>query len=123
GLGIQLRQRCIERRCLAGPRRARYQKNAVWSFDKGSVTSERVRREPHVLEIELDTRPIKDPHDDTLAMNRRECRDAKIKLVSLDPVLDAAILGQTALCNVEMSQQLDTRSNGSGEAGVDDIAL
>ena len=48
--------------------------------------------EPHICQIETDTLSVQHTHDNAFAMDRRQCRDAQIQFVALDPHHDASVL-------------------------------
>ena len=67
-------------------------------------------------QVERDDRAVEHPHDDALAEHRGQHADAQIDRVAADGQLDAAVLRQAALGDVEVGHHLD--AGGDGERQV-----
>ena len=105
GRGIELGQRRIQGGGLARAGRSGHQHDAVRPRQQRVEFRQRVGFEAHLLEAEADAGAIQHAHHHALAVNRRHCGDPQVELAALDPGLDAAVLRQAALGDVEMGQQ------------------
>ncbi len=94
---------------------------------------ERLRVEPELAHVELQVALVEQPHDDLLAPQRRQRRHAEVHLAALAELeLDATVLRETALGDVERRHDLDAADDGVlqldggrhllGEHAVDAVA-
>ena len=67
------------------------------------------------VEVHDDARAVEDTEHDALAVERREGRDAEIDLFPHEPELDAPVLRQPALGDVELRHDLDAGDDGGLE--------
>ena len=84
-----------------------------------SITSRNCRSRSGVhadgVQVELDDRAVEHPHDDALAEHGGQHGDAQVDGVAADGQLDAAVLRQAALGDVEVGHDLDARGDGEGQ--------
>src|SRR4029450_6741527 len=112
---IDLSQAGIQRGCLSRAGRAGDNKNAIWVLcDLETVITDAIGH-PKILELEVGARSVQHPQHYTFAERCRKSRDTEIDRVAIDDPQDAAILGQTALGNIQVRYDLDARYDGKGE--------
>src|SRR2546427_8758599 len=106
---VDLVERPVERGRLAAAGGAGHQDHAVGLRDQPVELRERVLRETERPEGHDDRRAVEDAEHDTLAVERGEGRDAEIDLAPHEPQLDAPVLRQAPLGDVELRHDLDAR--------------
>ena len=62
--------------------------------------------------VEIGSGAVQQTHDDALAIERGQRRDAKIDLAAQGLDLDTAVLRQAALGDIQLRHQLDARDHG-----------
>ena len=77
-----------------------------------SNSLQRVLGEAERLEVHDDARAVEDTQHDALAVERRQRRDAEVDLLAHHAELDAAVLRQAPLGDVELRHDLDARHDG-----------
>ena len=75
-----------------------------------------VRVHADLVQVERHDRAVEHPHDDAFAEHRGQHADAQIDRVAADGQLDAAVLRQPPLGDVEIGHDLD--AGGDGERQV-----
>ena len=70
---------------------------------------------PTSLQVERDDRAVEHPHDDALAEHRGQHGDAQVDRMAADGQLDAAVLRQAPLGDVEVGHDLDAGGDGEGQ--------
>ena len=98
-----------------------HQQDAVGPREQRVEALQRVGFETHLLEAEAHARTIQHPHHDAFAVDGGHGRNAQVQFAALDPDLDAAVLRQAPLRNVEVRQQLDARADRSAVLGRHDL--
>jgi hypothetical protein len=74
---------------------------------------ERLLIEAELRHVELQVRLVEEPHDDLLAPDRGQDGDAEVHLLALAELqLDAAVLREPALGDVELAHDLDAARDG-----------
>ena len=109
-------ERGVERGGLAAAGRAGHEDDAVGQLRR-SDESLRVRPRVHaeLVDVELDDGAVEHAHDAALAEHRRQDAHAQFDRVAADVEFHAAVLRQTALGDVELGHDLDSRRDGDGE--------
>src|SRR5262249_31369245 len=74
---------------------------------------ERLRLEAERVERQREVRAVEDAHDDLLAVERREDRDAEVDLTALDLGLEFPVLKNALLGDVERGHDLDAAADGA----------
>lgn len=115
--GIELGQRGVERGGLARAGGAGDEQDAVRTVDQAAEALQGVGRKTHVFEFEPDAGAVEHAHDDAFAVDGGQGGHAQVDFVALDAGLDATVLRQAALGDVEVGKQLDARGDGSGKRG------
>src|SRR5581483_5682992 len=108
---VDLVERTVERRRLAAAGGARDEHHAVRLVDEPVELAERVRREAERVQVHDDARAVEDTEDDALAVERRQRGDAEVDLLAHQAELDAAVLRQATLGDVELRHDLDARDD------------
>ena len=108
---VQLDQRGVERGGLAAAGRAGDQDDAVRAGERLVIGVERIAGEAKRREVERDAGPIQDAQDHRLAVHGGHRGDAQVDVLAAHRELDAAILGQAALGDVEARHDLDARDD------------
>src|SRR5271167_1695910 len=108
---VQLEEPGVERRRLAAPCRARDQHHAVRQLEGVFDALPDIRRQPELLVIELDGGAVEHAKHDFLAVQRGYRGDPEVYLVAAHGQLDAPVLRQTALGDIEPRHDLDTRDD------------
>ena len=109
---VQLAQGGVERGRLTGAGRAGDDHDAVGLVDELADDVEVVLAHAELVEVEADVAAVEHAHDDALAEHRRQHADAKVDRLVVDVQLDAAVLRQAALGDVEVGHDLDARADG-----------
>ena len=113
---ISLRAR-VERGRLAGAGRAGDQHDAVRQVDQLAGTSCTCRGSmPTLARLNTMRRLVEETHDDAFAVDHRDDRDADVDLAAVDAHLDAAVLRQALLGDVEPGHDLEAADDGRLEA-------
>jgi len=87
--------------------------HAVRLVDGLREVLERGRLEAELGHVELQVRLVEQPKHDLLAEDRRQAGDAEVHLPAAGKLhLDAAVLGQAALGDVQLGHHLDARRDG-----------
>ena len=98
----------VERGGLAGSGRSSDQHHAVRLVDRGVELVEAPVVEAELRQIELQRLLVENSENRLFAEDRGECRDAEIDLAIAVAELDAAVLRQPALGDVEVRHDLQT---------------
>src|SRR5258706_272981 len=110
--GVQRLQGRIKRIRLTRTRRSRDQNHPIRVGDRTLEFLKALRLEPELCHVEHQLVFIKQTKHDLFAKERGECRYTKIELartvVDLDLDLDASVLRQAFLGNVELRHDLET---------------
>ena len=101
---IDLGQRRIQGGGLARTRGPGHQQNAVRAGQQVVELGQRVLRKAHGFQLQPHAGAVQHTHHDALAMHGRHGGDPQVELTALDAGLDAAVLRQPALGNVQMRQ-------------------
>ena len=114
GVGlVERRDRRVERVGLARAGRPRHQHDPVGLADRVLEALERVRLEAELGHVQHQLRLVEQPHHDLLAPQRGQARDAEVEVAAavldLHLDLDAAVLRQALLRDVELGHDLDAR--------------
>ena len=106
-------KRRIERRRLARSGGARDEQHAVGPIDGVLEPLQRLRVESELLHVELQVGLVEEPEHGLLAEERGQHRDAVVHLAALAELeLDAAVLWQTTLGDVQLAHDLETGQDG-----------
>src|SRR2546426_739598 len=108
---VDLVERAVERRRLAGARRPGDEQDPVGALDERLEPPERARREAELLHREEHARAVEEPHDDGLAVHGRDRRDADVHPSASERHADAPVLGQPPLGDVHLCHELDARGH------------
>ena len=120
---VELVERGVERRRLAGARRAGDEDDAVGAADECLEIAEVVLGEAELADADADVVLVENPHDDRLAVIRGQNADAEIVVFAVGRELDAAVLRAAALGDVEPRKDLDAREDRAEEAAGRIVAL
>ena len=101
----------VERGRLAGAGRPGDQHHAVGLVDRTVELLEAPLVEPELREVELQRFLVEDSEDRFLAEDRRQGRDAEVDLAVVEAELDAPVLREPALGDVEVGHDLETRED------------
>ena len=112
---VDLVEAGVERGGLSRAGGARHDENAVRLFNDLQDVFVDVRRHLESLQIKLHGAPVKDTEHDALPELGRERRDAEVDRLAGDLTLDAAVLGNAALGDVQVGKDLDARGDREGE--------
>ena len=116
GRVVQGGDRGVERVRLARAGRPGDEHDAVGPVDRVLEAAQRLLVEAELRHVELQLRLVEQPHDDLLAELRRDARDAQVEvaraLLDAQPDLDAAVLRQALLGDVELRHDLQARDQG-----------
>src|SRR5207244_2059434 len=104
---IELVERGIKRRRLAGSGRSGAKNDAIGFVDQLAERVEDGRVHAQAIEIEIDHRAVEHADDDALAEHGGQNADAEVHLVAADVQFNAAVLRQAPLGNVEVGHDLD----------------
>ena len=85
-------------------------------FENIEEAFERIALEAQRVEVEFDTLLVQKTDDHAFAVHGRHGRDTQIQLLALHLKLDAAVLRQAALGNVELGHDLDARNDRGGRS-------
>ena len=110
-------QRGIERRRLAAAGRAGDEHDAVGIAHHLAQFADRLRLEAELVEVERDLAAVENAQHDAFAMRRRQGRDAEVDVDAANGQLDAAVLRQASLGDVEPGHDLDARGDGGLQSG------
>src|SRR5262249_54181979 len=113
---LDLVERAVQRGGFAAARGSGDQDHAVGPLDELGELAERVLREAQRLEVHDDAGAVEDAEHDALAVQRRQGRDTEIDLLAHHAQLDAAVLRQATLRDVELRHDLDARHDRGGQA-------
>ena len=109
---VQLRERRVQRRRLAGTGRPRHQTHPVRAVDALLEDGQWFWIKAELGHVELEVRFVQQAHDDFLAKERGQHADAEVHLLAASHLeLDTTILRQAALGDVEVAHDLDTRAD------------
>ena len=109
---VQFGKRRIERRRLSGTGGAGDENHAVRLVNCTFEVSQNLFFESELGHVKLEVRLVQQPHNDLLTPQNR--KDGHTKVHHLTPShlhLDATILWQTTLCNIEVGHDLQTRDD------------
>ena len=109
-------QRRVERRRLARAGRPGDEENAVGPVNDALEDPERPLIHPELRQREKHVRLVEKTHDDALAEEHRDHAHAHVNLPPADVELDAPVLRDAALGDVEVRENLDAADDGRGEA-------
>ena len=112
---IELVERRIERRRLAGAGRTGDEHDAVGFVDHLAEGGQGDRVHANLGEVEADVGAVQDADDHRLAEHRRQHADAHVHGVAADVELDAAVLGHAPLGDVQVGHDFDARADGHGQ--------
>src|SRR5262249_24994813 len=101
---------------LAGAGRAGHQQNAVRQVDQLLEGLVGVLEHADAGQVEDHAALVQQTHADAFAVAHRDDGDADVDLASLDAHLDAPVLGQPLLGDVEAGHDLDAADDGGLEA-------
>ena len=105
-LVLDLVERRVQRGGLAGAGRAGDEHDPVRPVDELLERAVDVREHPAGLEVERHAALVEQPHDDAFAVDHRDDRHADVDLTALHLHLDAAVLRQPLLGDVEPGHDL-----------------
>ena len=108
---VQLAQGRVKRRRLARTRRARADGDSVGLVNELADRVEIVLAQAELVEIEAHVAAVEHAHDHGLAEHRRQNAHAQIDRLIVHRQLDAPVLRQPALGNVEIRHDLDARAD------------
>ena len=108
---VEAVQRRVERGGLPGSGRAGHQDHAERHQQPDLEIGQCFGTEAQLGHVELEVPLVEEPHDDLLAEEGRESRDPIVHLLAGHLDLDAAVLGEPALGDVELSHDLDARGD------------
>ena len=108
---VDRRDRRVERRRLAGACRAGDQHHAVRLVDRVTELLVAPRVEAELGHVELQRLFVEDAEHRLLAEDRRQDRDAEVDLLGAVAQLDAAVLRQPALRDIEVGHDLQPRDH------------
>ena len=120
---IQLGQRRIQGGGLAGTGRSGHKQDAVGLGQQGVEALQRIRLKTHLVEIQAHTGAVQNPHHHAFAMHSGHGGDTQVELPPLHTHLDAAVLRQAALGNIQVRQQLDPRIDRGTQARRHDLGV
>ncbi len=106
---VDLGERGVKRRRLAGSGRARHVNDAVGLIDHLADECERRRMRDQLVEPERRVRLVEDAHADLLAPFARHGGDAKINRLPFHRHADPAVLREALLGDIELAQNLEAR--------------
>ena len=104
---VQLVQGGVQGGRLARAGRSGHQEDAVRPFDDRLESLIVLVREAELLDGHLNTVSVQDPHDDRLAVDRRQDADAQVEVLAVDRHLDPAVLGPALFGDVDLAHDLD----------------
>ena len=110
-LVVDLVQRGVQRGSLAAACRSRDQHNAVGQIENPSKALQLPRSQADLGQAPQGRVLSQETHDDRFTVEHGNHRDSDIHLVVFDADLDAAVLRQTLLRNVQMTEDLDARND------------
>src|SRR6185437_9486661 len=120
---VELIERAVQRRRLTGAGWAGHQKDAVRSLDDPLEDLVVVFLEAHVLDADADRIGAQNTKHDRLAVIRRQRADAEVDVRFVDSQLDAAVLRQALLGDVDARHDLQTRDQRALHAERNAVAL
>ena len=106
----------VERRRLAGARRAGREDAAVREAQRRLEALHVLRAHPQLVERERGLAGVEDPQHRRLALHQRHHGDANVDVAVLEVEADAAVLRQAPLGDVQLAHDLDSRDHGRGLA-------
>lgn len=110
---IELGQRRVERRGFSGAGGSGDEHHAVRLVDRVLEVFERFGVEAELGHVELEIRLVEEAQDDLFAPDRRKARDAEVHLFAFAELeLDASVLGQSSLGDVERRHDFEARCDG-----------
>src|SRR5690606_2572745 len=107
--GVDLGQCRVERGRLTGARGAGDQHHAVRVHDRRHEVALRFRLHAELLEVERQVALVEDTEHDLLAEDHGQGRDTEVDDLVLQLELDAAVLRDAALGDVQVREDLDAR--------------
>ena len=113
--GVDVAEAAVEGRRLAGAGRSRDQDHAVGLGDQGLDDLEVLGPDAEVVDVEVDVAAVQDPHHDRFAPDHGQGRDADIDGLAADVQLDAPVLGEARLGDVEVGHDLDAAGHSASE--------
>ena len=103
---LDLQQRAVERRRFAGAGRAGDQHDAVRHADQLAELRVQIGLHAERFERELHPALVQEPHHDAFAVQHRDHRHADVDLAAGNAELDAAVLRQALLGDVQPGHDL-----------------
>ena len=101
----------IERRCLAGTRRAGHEQNSVRHRNHALERLLVVRQKSQLRQTELQSVLVQNTHDDALAVVRRQTRHAQINQLAPDLRLDTSVLRDAMFRDDHARRNFQTRND------------
>ena len=120
---IKLGQRGIERSGLARARGPRDEQDAVRLGQQCVEAHQQIGFKPHLFQIQAHAGTVKNPHHHAFTVHRRYGRNTQVQLAALHTHLDAPVLRKSALCNVQVRQQLHPRVDGGTQSRGNHIGV
>src|SRR5581483_7718057 len=114
-------QHGVKRRRLAASGRSGDQDDAVGTPNKILEHRNLFAREAERGEVELDARPIENAHHHAFAEHGRDRRNAEVDVDAAHRDLDASILWQPALGDVELGHDLDAGSQRGAQSELEQL--
>ena len=109
---VELGERRVERRRLAGAGRAGHEHHAEGLVDAALEVLELRHLEAELRHVELQVPLVEEPQHDLLAEERRQHRHAEVHLLAAPELeLDAPVLRQPPLGDVELRHDLEARDD------------
>ena len=111
-VALDFQQRAVERGALAGAGRAGHQDDAVRQADQFAEGGVKVVLHAELAERELHRALVQQTQHDAFAVDHGDHGNADIDLAAADPQLDAAVLRQAALGDVQPGHDLQAADDG-----------
>ena len=115
-VAFDFEQRAVERRRFAGAGRAGHEDDAVRQANQLAEAIVQVRLHAERFERELHPALVEETHHDAFAVEHRDDRNADVDLAAGDAELDAAVLRQPLLGDVEPGHDLEPADDRGLEA-------
>ena len=112
---IEMLQRRVKRCRFSASGRAGHKDDTVRQRHQAMQVGLRCLIKAKLREIELDARAVENSHHNTFAEDRRQRRNTNIDLDATHGRLDAAIMRQSSLGDIELGHDLDSRGQRSPE--------
>src|SRR5262249_21467041 len=112
---VQLVEGRVECGGFAGPGGAGDQDDAVGLVNDVAEGGQGLRLQADLVQVEGDDRAVEHANDHTFAEHGGQDADAHIDGVAADVELDAAVLRQAALGDVQVGHDLDAAADGRGQ--------